>query len=154
MPLKHLEYRTMPISEICNLPIRNIADDDCLLLMWTTNSMLPEALGIIRNWRFEYDKLFTWCKNNGMGGHPRNATEHLILASIGMPDKGRTFRDKAIMNWVQLPVRQKHSEKPPEIFPILELFAPEPRIELFARTRRLGWDAWGDEVKCDISMDT
>ena len=49
--------------------------------MWTTNGTLPEALGLLKHWGFQYDKLWTWCKPTGAGGHPRNATEHLIAGA-------------------------------------------------------------------------
>ena len=146
MPLRELDYSTMPISEICNFPIREIADDDCVLFMWTTNEFLPEALGIIRNWRFRYEKLHTWCKNNGMGGHPRNATEHIIIAKRGNPKPLRGKHDKALMNWMCLPVKQKHSQKPNEFRKIIEKLYGGNKIELFARQKTEGWDVWGNEV--------
>jgi N6-adenosine-specific RNA methylase IME4 len=83
--LRHLNYSTLPIAEIAQLPVRDLADNDCTLFLWTTNGFLPEALGIVRIWRFEYRMLWTWCKPTGLGSHPRNATEHLVLASRGNP---------------------------------------------------------------------
>ena len=44
------------------------------------------------------------------------------------------------------PLRE-HSRKPDEIRDaIVELVGDLPRIELFARQRFDGWDAWGNEV--------
>ena len=146
LPLRELDYPTIPISEICNLPIREISAEDSVLFLWTTNEFLPEALGIIRSWKFRYDKLFTWCKNNGMGAHPRNATEHIIIAKRGNLKPKRGAHDKAILNWVQLPVRQKHSEKPPEIRTIIESLYDGNRIELFARQKVDGWTCLGLEI--------
>lgn len=36
--------------------------------------------------------------------------------------------------------------KPEEMRRMIELVSYEPRIEIFARERFPGWDAWGDEV--------
>ncbi len=38
-----------------------------------------------------------------------------------------------------------HSEKPTIFRELMEPFG-KPRIELFARTRAPGWDAWGNEI--------
>jgi len=41
----------------------------------------------------------------------------------------------------------KHSAKPLEIYKRIEdLMGDLPRIELFARHKREGWDAWGNQV--------
>jgi N6-adenosine-specific RNA methylase IME4 len=149
-----MAYQTLPIAEIAQLPIEELADEHCLLLMWTTNQFLPEALGLVRLWKFQYDKLFTWCKNNGMGGTPRNATEHLILASRGRPGKPETQGASMVLNWIKLPRTNRHSEKPKELRYIIEKFTAEPKIELFARARHPGWDAWGNEVESDVELST
>ena len=146
---KHIEYPTMPISEICALPVHEIADTNCTLFMWTTNAYLPESLGVLRHWRFQYKMLFTWCKNNGMGGHPRNATEHMIIATRGEPASDR--HASATLNWIEHP-RIGHSVKPEVFRETIERISPGPRIELFARKRVDGWDAWGNEVESDIDL--
>lgn len=147
---KHLAYPTMPIAEIAALDIKSICAEDCNLFLWTTNQFLPEALWIVRHWGFNYEMLFTWCKNNGMGGHPRNATEHMIIST-----RGRTFRggkhDTATLNWLSAP-KGEHSEKPNAIRKIVEKISPPPRIELFARKRFDGWNVWGDEVSSDVQI--
>jgi site-specific DNA-methyltransferase (adenine-specific) len=117
--------------------------------MWTTNAYLPESLGVLRHWRFQYKMLFTWCKNNGMGGHPRNATEHMIIATRGEPASDR--HASATLNWIEHP-RIGHSVKPEVFRQTIERISPAPRIELFARQRVSGWDAWGNEVESDIDL--
>jgi site-specific DNA-methyltransferase (adenine-specific) len=140
---KHIDYPTMPISEICALPVHELADTNCTLFMWTTNAFLPESLGVLRHWRFHYKMLFTWCKNNGMGGHPRNATEHMMIATRGEPAGDR--HASATLNWLEHP-RLSHSEKPEPFRQIIERISPAPRLELFARKRSEGWDVWGNQI--------
>lgn len=49
--------------------------------------------------------------------------------------------------------RGEHSAKPREVRRrIVELLGDVPRIELFARRRVKGWDAWGNEVRCDVTL--
>lgn len=150
--LKNLSYNTMTIAEIAEMPIKEITDHDCMLYMWTTNAFLPEALGIVRIWGFEYKGLWTWCKNNGMGGHPRNATEQLIIAQKGnIKSIGR--HEKATLNWFEHP-RLKHSEKPEYFRQKIKDFTPEPRLELFARTKTDGFDAFGNQINSDVFILT
>ena len=154
--IKPLQYQTLPVSEIGLLPVKQIADDNSKLFLWTTNAFLPEALGIVRLWGFHYDKLWTWCKPTCSGGHPRNATEHLIEAVRGSLKKALGSHDKATNNWF-IASSNRHSKKPQEIRAFIEKCYPNnPKIELFARPLedRLfedesykGWDVWGDECE-------
>jgi N6-adenosine-specific RNA methylase IME4 len=43
------------------------------------------------------------------------------------------------------PLRE-HSRKPDEVYVRIERFCPGPRVELFARQARPGWDVFGDET--------
>jgi N6-adenosine-specific RNA methylase IME4 len=46
-------------------------------------------------------------------------------------------------------VAREHSRKPEAFYDLVNLYAPElgPRADLFARTVRPGWDAWGNETE-------
>ena len=148
---KPLKYRTMTIAELCKLPVKEIVEDCSKLFMWTTNDFLPEALGIIQFWGFQYDKLWTWCKPTGAGGFPRNATEHLIEASRGALNS-LNRHSKAVNNWFIAGTRG-HSIKPDEARKLIEYCYPNySKIELFARQKTEGWDVWGNEVESDIKL--
>ena len=43
-------------------------------------------------------------------------------------------------------MKREHSRKPDEIIPIIESCSQGPRIELFARGTRSGWDMWGNQA--------
>lgn len=148
---KPLVYPTMTLMELAQLPIKDIAEDCSKLFLWTPNGFLPEALGLLKFWGFQYDKLWTWCKKTGAGGHPRNATEHLIESSRGaLRSIGRHKR--AVNNWFIASTRG-HSTKPEEARKLIEYCYPNvTKIELFARERVLGWDTWGNEVESDIDL--
>ena len=52
--------------------------------------------------------------------------------------------------------RGRHSEKPEEAFEAIERWLKPgvPKVELFARARRDGWDGWGDQYPVDPASDT
>lgn len=88
------QYKTMGIKEICTLPVKDIADRDCILFMWTTYPMLKEALQVIEAWGFTYKSIaFQWIKQNksgngyffGLGRWTRGNTEPCLLAVKGKP---------------------------------------------------------------------
>lgn len=141
---RHLDYATMPIAEIAALSVRDLADDACTVFLWTTNSFLPEALGIVRLWRFEYRFLWTWCKPTGLGGHPRIATEHIVVATRGPVRQQLDRRAPQTLNWLAAPATT-HSVKPDVFLDLIESVSEGPYLEMFARRDRLGWDTWGNE---------
>jgi N6-adenosine-specific RNA methylase IME4 len=42
--------------------------------------------------------------------------------------------------------RREHSRKPDEQYPRIEALVEGPRLELFARHQRPGWDVWGNQT--------
>ena len=144
-------YSCMSVEEICELPICQIADNDSVLLLWTTFPQLEEALRVIKAWGFTYKTCaFTWVKTNndgglymGMGRYTRANAEVCLLGKKG---KGVTRQSASVRN-THLLKRLRHSEKP-KIFReyINQLFGSVPKIELFARQSADGWEVWGDEV--------
>jgi N6-adenosine-specific RNA methylase IME4 len=150
-------YACMSISEMCSLPIKNIADDNSVLLMWVTMPMLEVAFEVIKSWGFKYKTCaFTWVKTNkdgsvymGMGRHTRGNAEICLLATKG---KGVPRINAGIKNSHLLP-RGRHSEKPHEFREMIEkLYGDIPRVELFARQETEGWDVWGNEVERSIDL--
>ena len=57
----------------------------------------------------------------------------------------RSFMSTACGTWYAAP-RGGHSTKPGLFMDLIERMSPAPRVELFARTLRPGWHAWGDEA--------
>ncbi len=141
----------MSIESIKSLPVPTIAEDNAVLLLWVTYPMLQEGLDVMKAWGFEYKTVaFTWVKENknggfffGMGRYTRANPEIVLLGKRG---KGIPRVSCSVPN-LQISTRGKHSEKPSQIRnQIVELFGDLPRIELFARQRAGGWDAWGNEI--------
>ena len=145
------KYPTMSIEDICNLPVANISDKDCILFMWVTMPKLNECLDVIKSWGFEYKtSAFTWVKKNrksdslfmGMGRWTRANAEICLLATKGKPKRVSASVHSVIVSNIQ-----EHSKKPNEARTrIVDLCGDQPRIELFARQYADGWDCWGNEV--------
>jgi site-specific DNA-methyltransferase (adenine-specific) len=145
-------YSTMKIDDICKLPVKEFAADDCVLFLWTTYPMLAEALKLIEAWAFKYKSIgFQWVKQNksgngfffGLGRWTRGNTEPCLIAT-----KGKPKRESASVGQLIFSPLTRHSAKPPETRDkIVELMGGQhSKIELFARDYAEGWDCWGNEV--------
>jgi N6-adenosine-specific RNA methylase IME4/ParB-like chromosome segregation protein Spo0J len=138
-------YPTMTLDAIKTLPVRDLGTLDSVLLLWTTSPKLAEAMSVIEAWGYRYRTCMVWDKVRvGMGYWWRQRHELLLLAERGHPP----FPEPAQRHESILTVeRAAHSAKPVEAYRMIErMFPGLPRIELFARNRREGWSAWGNEV--------
>ena len=143
------KYNTMSVRELCALPIPDLAEKDSVLFLWATVPLIQEALEVMSAWGFKYKTMLFWRKimSWGMGFWYRGQVEILLL---GIKGKVKAFRVQRA-NFIQAKVRE-HSRKPDEFYELIEMAGLRPRIELFARSRRKGWDCWGNEVESDIEL--
>lgn len=149
-------YNCMTLPEIKAVPVSDWAADDCALLLWTTDPLLPTALEVIRAWGFTYKTVgFYWAKLNksadptlyreasfftGLGFWTRANPELCLLATRGHPHRRRADVKKLIIS-----PRREHSRKPDEAYQRIEALCEGPYLEMFARFSRSGWDRWGTE---------
>jgi N6-adenosine-specific RNA methylase IME4 len=138
------QYPTMSLDDIKVLPVADIALDDCVLFMWATSPKLAEAMEVLEAWEFNYRTLAVWDKKKiGLGYFFRQQHELLLVAIRGNPP--RPPPANRVPSLFAFP-RGKHSEKPAEVYEIIERMYPKlPKIELFARARRAGWEARGNQ---------
>lgn len=166
-----ITYPTLTMKEMFDLPIQNIAADNCLLVNWCTFPKLMDMyyekydpLSIIRAWGFRpVTTLFVWVKTNkrgaainddtdlleyedyysGLGRYTNSNVEFAIVARKG---KMLERLDKSVKQLIFAPIGE-HSAKPQEQYTRLHrLFGDVPRIELFVRKQNPppnGWDATG-----------
>ena len=146
-------YKTMKIEEIKNLQVKNICAENCYLFLWVTSPMIQEGLDVIKSWGFKYKTIaFVWVKmkkdmtkprGDGIGNYTLSNAEYVLIGH-----KGKYWRNDASVRQILLkPKTRFHSQKPTEIMDrIVRMVGDVPRIELFARQRVDGWDAWGNEV--------
>lgn len=136
-------YPTMTVAEICDLPVKELAEEKAVLFLWTTNGFLRESFDVMDAWGFEFKSTMVWVKPQmGIGNYVRNAHEFLMIGSRG----GMRTDGKSQISWINTR-RGKHSKKPQEFRQVIEKMAPGPRLELFARETSPGWCVWGNEVE-------
>ena len=150
-------YPTMSIEEICALPVSELAAKDSALFLWATFPQLNEAFRVIDAWGFKYKTLaFLWLKQNrkadswfyGMGFWTRSNAEVCLLATRGRPKRQCAGIHQFVISHIE-----QHSKKPDEVRDkIVKLMGDQPRVELFARQKTPGWDVWGNEVNCTLTM--
>lgn len=139
-----LDYPTMTLEQIEALPILDLADESgCHLYLWVTQKYLPVGLKLVEKWGFSYQCLMTWKKNVGITPYSwMYDTEHVIFARLGnlpLQQLGLRLSFEAAVNG--------HSVKPDVFFQDrVRLASPEPRLEMFARKQREGFEVWGNEV--------
>lgn len=138
-------YPTEPVESIKALTVQKIAADHCVLFLWVTVPFLKVGLEVMEAWGFDYKSNFVWIKDKpGTGYWNRNRHEHLLLGVKGNPPApamGDQF-DSVIEA-----ARREHSVKPADAHEIAEKYFPSlPKVELYAREQRTGWQAWGAEA--------
>lgn len=136
-------YPTMALEDICALRVP--AADDCVLFLWATIPTLPRAFEVIQAWGFIYKSSMVWVKDRaGIGYWIRGQAELLLIATRGdVPAPSPGDQPPAVID----APRGRHSQKP-DVFAehIERLFPTTPKLEMFARTARSGWDCWGNEA--------
>lgn len=170
----HTEYPVMHLSEILGMgdEIKRLsAPKGCHLWLWTTKDFLEDGFQVLRQWGFSFKQIFTWVKTNkdgspsfGMGYWGRNACEYILFgstsASFGMLPARTTAP-----NWIYTPEdvddyrdgdvlmcpRSRHSRKPDLAYQMIRELSPGPRLSVFQREDREGFDCWGNEMVPDLS---
>lgn len=149
-------YNTMSTDEICKIPVKDLATEDCVLFLWATFPNIEEALKVMRSWGFEYKTAaFVWVKKNrksdtlfwGMGAYTRANAEVCLLGIRKGTKAKQVVKSNAVHQIIESPV-EEHSKKPAETRDrIVKLLGGGVnKIELFARQIVEGWDCWGNEV--------
>lgn len=139
------DYATLTIDQLAALPVGALADTDCHLYLWITNRSLPKGFTLLASWGFRYVTCLTWVKPSfGMGNYFRGQTEHILFGVKGSQpllrhDIGTVFHAERGPNG--------HSSKPPMIYDLIESCSPGPYLEMFARTTRPNWRAWGADAQ-------
>ena len=144
-------YPLMKMEDIKALPVAELADNNCALLLWCTFPYLENQIELFNHWGFKYKTVgFTWIKTNksnnkpffGVGYYAKSNAEVCLL---GIKGKMKPVSNK--VSSVVISPREEHSKKPKiDRDNIVTLFGDVPRIELFARQKTKGWDVWGNEI--------
>jgi N6-adenosine-specific RNA methylase IME4 len=138
-----LDYPTMTLEEIAALPVKDFAyQDGCHLYLWVTQKYLPEGLRLMEAWGFRYQCVMTWVKPTGITPYSwMYNTEHILFGRVG----NLPLAKLGIKLSLDAPVTG-HSIKPDVFFDKVIQASPGPRLEMFARRAREGFEVWGNEV--------
>ena len=108
---------------------------------------------------FRYISNIVWHKvrkdggsdGRGVGFYFRNVTEILLFGVRGK--NARTLAPgRSQVNMIQSRKRE-HSRKPDEQYKIIEDCSWGPRMELFSRGKRKGWEVWGNQADENYAPD-
>ncbi|SAL39656.1 hypothetical protein AWB69_03971 [Caballeronia udeis] len=143
-----LGYPTMSVEQICEMPVKDVANTDAVLFLWVPASLIRQGLKVIEAWGFRYITQAIWAKDgSGQGQYFRVNHEVLLLATRGysLPEVPPSARLPSVFSYP----RREHSQKPDEFYDVIERMYPElPKLELFHRgVTRAGWYMWGNEVQ-------
>lgn len=151
------KYPTMQLSDMAEMPVGDLAADDCVMFMWVVWPKLFEAIDLLKAWGFTYKTCaFCWIKADdrqpdmftesvsvqvGMGYWTRANSEVCLLATRGKPKRLNADVRQGIVE-----PRRQHSRKPDCVPTRIERLIEGPYLELFARTKREGWTVWGNQT--------
>ncbi len=152
------QYPTMSIEDLCALPVASLLTSDAIVFMWVTgpHDVSGEAQKLVEAWGLKLVSKTIWVKDTeaavtergggsraGMGRWQRVDHELVYWCVRGTPPTPATpVRPSSV---IYRP-RGKHSEKPDVVAELIERIYPGlPKLELFARGPRAGWDVWGNE---------
>lgn len=151
-------YPTMTWEELGALPVRDLGRGDTVLFLWGCWPTLRQSLSLMEAWGFRYVTGGAWHKRTrhgksafGTGYVLRSACEPYLIGTLGSPATANNLRN-IIETEADLTVidaeRREHSRKPDEQYAYCERLARHAVnfVELFARQRRPGWDAWGNQA--------
>ena len=136
------DYPTMSLDEIKDFKLP--AHEECHLWLWTTQKYLRPSFDLLDSWDFTYLATFVWHKNGGFQpvGLPQFNCEFVLLARKG----GQPFVETKQFFTCFDAKRREHSRKPDEFYDVVKRVCPEPRIDIFSRENRDGYDVWGLEA--------
>ena len=138
-------YATSTLEQIKAIDVASIAAPDCVLFMWATAPMMPQALAVMAAWGFAYKSQIVWDKEIIATGYWfRNRHELLLVGT-----RGQVPAPAMGTQWPSVMVKRRtaHSVKPEWAYELIENYFPSlPKIELFARRARAGWSSWGAEA--------
>lgn len=147
-----LDYPTMTVEECLALQDRFLAqaDDRHNVFLWAIDKYLHEIEAGMQRRGYKLHARIIWDKTNGIAPAftVRFAHEYLLWfykpGHMLMPQPSTRGKYTTVMR----EPATKHSQKPVCAYMMIEDMFPDARkIELYARSTRPGWDAWGNEVE-------
>lgn len=136
-----LDYQTMTIEAIKTLKLP--CADECHVYLWATQKFLPISFQLFEDWDVKYIQTLVWHKNVGFTpfGLFMNNVEFVLFGRRG----SLPLLKAGLKACFEGKVRE-HSRKPNEFYDLVRSVSPEPRIDVFSREKREGFEQLGDEI--------
>lgn len=147
------DYPLMDLAEITGLDVPGVLAEEAFVFLWTTHDFLPQAFDVLKAWGLEYfNTTMVWHKTDGgyqPTGHPQRNCEFVLIARKG---------DAKLAEFKELPAlfagkRTRHpdgdvvhSAKPDEFYDLIRPKTLEPRLDMFGRAGRPGFEVWGNQA--------
>ena len=146
-----LPYKVLTIEDLCDLPIKEIVDNEAHLYLWCPTTMILDyGKKVIKSWGFDYKTIIIWQKLTkhykkwfGMGHYFRNSIEVCLFGTKG---NMKTLTNNTRNSFEAVKPDRHHSAKPDEMYDIIESNSEAPYLELFATIERKNWTSLGFEV--------
>jgi N6-adenosine-specific RNA methylase IME4/predicted XRE-type DNA-binding protein len=145
-----LDYPVMSLQKISDLPILSLTNPNgCHVYLWATNKFLPVALQFFIKWGIKYQCTLAWVKNVGITPFSfMYNLEFVLFGRVGNLPLTECGVKQSFEGAEGLKANStNHSEKPDAFYELVSKVSPEPRLDMFARKPRVGFDVWGNEVK-------
>ena len=112
------------------------------------------AFPLLETWGFNYYCMITWDKVSRLThqGFFRK-TEFVVFGYKGKLNQCIKETGKPIPA-VFREAKGKHSKKPQAFDNIIRLATQEPRLDMFARKKKIGFDSYGDEIEEELEIET
>ena len=136
-----LPYSVLGLDAIKALPVASLAEPGAHLWLWTTNATLRDGFDVMAAWGFTYLAPITWVKPSGFGAWFAHRTQTVLFGYYQRCE----FTLARYQPTVLFANPRRHSAKPEAFIDFVETISAGPRVELFARRHRLGWDVHGFE---------
>lgn len=153
------QYATMSLDDIADLPVGQLLAPGGVVFLWCTWPLVARGdhVEIMRRWGYEPRTGGVWAKRTstgklrwGPGYIVRSVCEPWLIGTA----PGASVRGRGVCNLVDTiadgsldGLAREHSRKPDDVYALIEALTPGlRRVELFSRTDRPGWSAWGDEA--------
>jgi len=149
-----LGYSQLTDTHITSLPVPQLQKDGGFLFVWVINAKYKFTLDLFKEWGYELVDEIVWVKltvnrrlAKSHGFYLQHAKEVCLVARKGARDPEGT--KSSVASDIIFAERRGQSQKPEEIYEIIEELVPDGRyLEIFGRKNNLRdyWVTVGNEV--------
>jgi N6-adenosine-specific RNA methylase IME4 len=141
---KRVDYPMLSLNSIKKINISDISADKSICFLWTIDKYLFDSREVLEGWGFNYHCTMAWNKTNGISIYGFNRRVEFVI--VGLKGKHEPCPKRKTIHTAFTAKSERHSAKPDEFYKLLDVL-PDPKIDVFARKSRKGWQIWGNEVQ-------